>query len=144
MRLGPAGRTFVVLGQRWELPAAAGDGALEVPFLQANLAFSEAYLADEAGSANGFNHDIWGRLYVNDMLWFLLETVRPLLSRDELVAVDGLGGHHNTKFPYNLLASERPIEIVLFHRKKVFRALMSHHTCDISHVLVGVAGQSLQ
>jgi hypothetical protein len=72
-RLGPAGRTFVVMGKRWALDQSATENVLNIPELQANLAFAEAYLADSAGSRGGFNQRSHDRLYINDYVHMILQ-----------------------------------------------------------------------
>jgi hypothetical protein len=71
-RIGPAGRTFVVMGKRWALDQSPTENVFDIPVLQANLAFSEAYLADSAGSGKGFNHRSYDRLYINDYVHAIL------------------------------------------------------------------------
>jgi hypothetical protein len=70
--LGPAGRTFVVLGKRWALDQSPPENVFDIPVLQANLAFAEAYLADSRGSRSGFNRRSYDRLYINDYVHAIL------------------------------------------------------------------------
>ncbi|MCK5268243.1 MAG: hypothetical protein KAR07_08750, partial [Spirochaetes bacterium] len=67
-QIGPAGRSFVVLGSRWPIDKYE-DSVIDVPELQANLAFSEAYIADSIGSQAGFIARSFDSLYINDLMW---------------------------------------------------------------------------
>ena len=103
-------RTFVVLGSRWDLGKAQLGNIFEVPPLQANLAFSEAYLAGAAVSRAGFVQPAFERLYVNDQLWFILSPSKPTLTDDECLNLDKLGAS-NQIFPANVSPDSIPIPI---------------------------------
>jgi hypothetical protein len=134
-RIGPAGRTFVVLGSRWNLTRGTAERVFEVPPLQANLSFAEAYLADHAGNKAGFSHRSYYRLYVNDYLWFVLSISRTALTPAEQSRLDSLGLREQT-FPMNLRSPDSaPISLDIFHRRRTFFSLMSHHACDIRRTL---------
>ena len=136
-RLGAAGRTFIVLGKRWDLGKTDSKRIFEVPPLHANLAFAEAYLADQSGSRGGFLHRTFYRIYVNDFLWLILCAGGSTLSHEKLSRLSTLGDSKE-QFPGNLCApGTDPVSIEIFHRKRVFRSLMSHHVCDISKTLRG-------
>ena len=64
IKSGPGGRTILVYGDRWEVPACE-DEVLNVDKLQANVAFAEATKADSAGSRSGLKRKA---MYVNDRL----------------------------------------------------------------------------
>jgi len=134
-RLGPAGRTFVVLGKRWDLGKVRSRRVFEVPPLQANLAFAEAYAADQAGSKKGFSHRTCSRVYLNDYVWFVLRAGFPTLKsgqQSRLAELGTPGGH----FPLNLNPNDaKPIPIEIFHRLRNFHSVMSHHACDIAKAL---------
>ena len=120
-RLGPGGRTFVVLGKRWELLGPAAEGVVDVAPLQANLAFAEAYLADKAGSAAGFSHSSWSRMYINDHLQAILVHAGILLHPEELEKLGGSG----VSFPKSLeTENAKPVRVVTFHRD---RYDLQHH-----------------
>jgi len=136
-RLGPAGRTFVVLGKRWDLGKARSDRVFEVPPLQANLAFAEAYAADQAGSRYGFSHRTYYRMYLNDYVWFVLRAAHHTLSPEQQSRLAELGSR-TKNFPYNLsFPDAKPIALEIFHRLRTFHSVMSHHTCDITKALDG-------
>jgi hypothetical protein len=133
-RLGPAGRTFVVLGKRWELGAVDSEQVFEVPPLQANFAFAEAYLADRAGSKHGFSHRTYYRMYLNDYLWFILVAGYQTVSLEKQLLLSALGGAE--AFPNNLSSPDsRVIEVEIFHRLRRFYSVMSHHACELSNAL---------
>ena len=134
-RMGPAGRTFVVLGVRWTLDSSSAENIFDVPPLQANLAFAEAYLAEAAGARSGFNHRSFYRLYINDYVWFVLRSASLSLTEDEYSKLCELGLREH-KFPQNLLSPEtQPIPLEIFHRPRTFYSVMSHHTKDIARTL---------
>jgi hypothetical protein len=134
-RLGPAGRTFVVMGKRWDLHRAKSSRIFEVPPLQANLAFAEAYIADRAGSRAGFSHRTYYRMYLNDHVWQILSTTKLSLSQEEWTKLNTLG-FQGRDFPENLCSPDTlPIAVDIFHRTRNFRSVMSHHACDIAKVL---------
>jgi hypothetical protein len=54
-RIGAAGRTFVVMGKRWELGTGPSGPVMEIPHLQANLAFAEAHLAEKPERVAAFH-----------------------------------------------------------------------------------------
>lgn len=74
-RLGPGGRTFLCLGKRWDVPTCENERIQQFDSLHANLAFAEAYAADQAGSKAGFDHTDHRRLYVNDAFKTTLSVV---------------------------------------------------------------------
>jgi hypothetical protein len=136
-RIGPAGRTFVVLGRRWELDPSPSGQVFEIPPLQANLAFAEAYLADSAGSNVGFSHRSYYRMYVNDYTWFILNTVSTALTPQQQLRLGALGAKERP-FPDNLCSpNASPISVDIFHRRRTFYSLMSHHTCKVFGALEG-------
>lgn len=137
--LGQGCRTFIVLGQRWavsEMPPRTN--LADIPELQANMALAEAYTADSIGSAGGFQHSPWDRLYVNDHFWQSLVSASAPLARshstiphNRLQQLDGLGiPNSGAKFPDNL-SRNSPIKVKIFHREREFRSLMSHWVCQI-------------
>lgn len=135
-RLGPAGRTFVVLGKRWDLGKAQSPRVFEVPPLQANLAFAEAYAADKAGSKHGFSHRSYYRVYLNDYLWFILCVGFHQLAAIKQEKLKALASTRK-EFPTNLLSPDsKPITVEVFHRVRTFQSIMSHHACDIGKCLV--------
>jgi hypothetical protein len=134
-RIGPAGRTFVVLGNRWDLGSLKSDRVFEVPPLQANLAFSEAYLADGAGSRAGFSHRSFDRLYVNDHVWFILSAATSTLTGEERSKLDALGSTNET-FPLNLCSPDiKPISLEIFHRRRTFQSVMAQRAVDLARAL---------
>jgi hypothetical protein len=134
-RLGPAGRTFVVLGKRWDLGSTDSEQVFEVPPLHANLAFAEAYAADASGAKHGFSHRTFSRLYVNDYVWFVLVAGHNTLSEDQQKRLSALGDPDKA-FPENFCSRDaKPITLEVFHRQRIFRSLMSHHACDIRGAL---------
>jgi hypothetical protein len=136
-RLGPAGRTFVVLGKRWDLGRAKSDHVFEVPPLHANLAFAEVYAADQAGAKLGFSHRTFYRVYLNDYIWFVFVAGRNTLAREQQTRLAKLGDE-NKEYPFNLCSpNTKPITIEIFHRPRTFHSVMSHHTCDIAKALDG-------
>lgn len=134
-KIGPAGRSFVVLGKRWPVDSH-NDKVTDVPELQANLAFSEAYMADSLGAKAGFSNRAWDSIYINDLMWFLMSTATlSLLGRGASLSENLVGGK-NGSFPENLRApNSLAIETMIFHRKRTFHSVMSHHAIDISKVL---------
>lgn len=131
-KIGPAGRTFVVLGKRWPVDSH-NDSVADVPELQANLAFSEAYMADSYGAKAGFSDSVWSSIYINDHMWFLMSTAPSLVGVGDLLSKNLVGGKGS--FPENIRASSSAIETTIFHRKRKFYSVMSHHARDISKVL---------
>lgn len=134
-RIGPAGRTFVVLGKRWNLGKAKSKRIFEVPPLHANLAFAEAYLADHGGSKAGLFHRSYDRLYLNDHVWFSLIAGHRRLRAKELSSLGSLGTQ-SQEFPFNLCRPNiNPVTIEIFHRQRTFHSVMSQHACRIANVL---------
>lgn len=134
-RLGPAGRTFVVLGKRWDLGKVNSRRVFEVPPLQANLAFAEAYAADQGGSNKGFSHRTYNRVYLNDHLWFLLCAGLHTLKSEQQSRLTELGAR-SRDFPYNLNPDDaKPVPIEIFHRLRNFHSVMSHHARDIAKAI---------
>lgn len=133
-RFGPAGRSFVVLGKRWPINSYSGLVA-DVPELQANLAFSEAYIADSLGAKAGFGGRTWDNIYLNDFMWQLMRIVGHSPKFGNLLSKNLLGGAWGA-FPENILAPDTvEIETTIFHRKRTFHSIMSHHAIDISKAL---------
>jgi hypothetical protein len=133
-RIGAAGRTFVVMGKRWELGTGPSGPIFEIPHLQANLAFAEAHLAEKAGSGAGFSHRSFNRLYVNDLLWFTLVAAHVSLTNEERGRLDQIGLKEKG-WPSNLLSPDAvPVKISLFHRERTFFSMMSHHALDLCSV----------
>lgn len=128
--IGPAGRTFVVIGKRWPIPTL-NDSIVDVPELQANLAFAEAHTADSMGSKHGFGNGVFDNFYVNDYMWFLL--MGGVASWQDIMGnLAGLG-NKDLPFPQNLRpVGSTPIVVNIFHRKRSFFSLMSHHAIDIN------------
>lgn len=137
LKIGPAGRTFVVLGKRWPIPEVS-DTVFDVQELQANLAFSEAHIADSMGSKYGFSGRAWDLLFVNDYMWFLM-MVSGMSIPDIAPSLSALG-KQGESFPKNLIADgTAKIEAEIFHRKRTFFSLLSHHAIDINkHLPPGV------
>jgi len=130
-RLGPAGRTFVVLGSRWDLGKARSHRVFEVPPLQANFAFSEAYAADQAGAKSGFFHRSYQRIYLNDHLWFLLTAGFPSLTANQKARLLKLGLASGS-FPETLQSMDsNPISVQIFHRLRSFHSVMAQHASQI-------------
>jgi len=130
-KLGPAGRTFVVLGQRWAVAASDVD---QVPPLQANVAFAEAYLADQSGSRAGFTHRPSESVYLNDFLWFQLSNSHGRFSPEQQTALDSIGPA-DQDFPTNLRAEGEPIEVSIFHRKRRFYSIVAVNAREIGAAL---------
>lgn len=133
-KLGPGGRTIVVMGKRWDIVEDDVDSN-GVQFLQANLAFSEAYLADSLGSQVGLNNRCYYNLYINDYLWHSLRFAQYDPSRVHELAVNRLQqfGVSGLPFPENLRSPDiAPSTLTLFHRKRQFFSLMSHHVCNLA------------
>jgi hypothetical protein len=134
-RLGPAGRTFVVMGKRWQIDVPHRAQISEPPMLQANLAFAEAYHADKAGSAAGFTHRMLERFYVNDLVYFLLEFSGEFLLPREKAELDRFGTI-GRPFPYSLRTQGADeIEVTIFHRPRKFYSLMSDHVRNMEPIL---------
>ncbi len=133
-RIGPAGRTFVVLGKRWPVTNYE-DNVTDVPDLQANLAFSEAYIADSMGSKAGFTAGAWDSIYINDLMWFFLTLIgKPLSGLSSLLKTFPLC--ETTAFPKCLCASDiKEIETIIFHRKRVFHNINSQLTTGITEFI---------
>ena len=135
-KIGPAGRTFVVLGNRWQVESQ-NDGVEDVPELQANLAFAEAYTADSLGSKCGFTGRCWDSLYVNDLMWHVMNIGLHHNQDVERQICDRISANKNEERWSNKLRvnGKSPIEINVFHRKRLYYALMSHHTIDLLNEL---------
>jgi len=131
-RLGPAGRTFVVLGKRWALDSQSSPQVVDVPPLQANIAFAEAYIADGLGSRAGFNHRHYYRFYVNDYTWLMLQLSTGPLIEDERQKLHELGAG-GLRFPDNIRTSiAEPITVEIFHRKRKFYSLLAPSVRNIA------------
>lgn len=130
-RLGPAGRTFVVLGKRWPL-RTVDDRMTDVLLLQANLAFAEAYTAEAKGSSVGFGGRTFENLFVNDLLWFCLSILPTSLLPADMALLRAVGVG-DKPFPARLQQedSRRPVEVSIFHRPRKFFSLMSHHAINL-------------
>src|SRR5690606_26063762 len=127
------GRTIIVLGKRWKIHEM-DDTSRGIESLQANLAFSEAYLADSMGSQAGLNHRCYFNFYINDYLWHLLRFANhdPQNAHKDLLEILAQYGIPNSTFPESLRSPEiPPADAVIFHRKRQFFSLMSHHVCRI-------------
>jgi hypothetical protein len=133
-RLGPAGRTFVVLGKRWQIEDSGRTSSIfQLPILQANLAFAEAYQADKAGSRAGFSHRPVERMYINDLLHFVLMCTR--LTSVQAGEIERLG-IQGRGFPLNLLTPESDkITVPIFHRTRTFHSVLSHHAYEVNAAL---------
>ncbi|HNP52528.1 MAG TPA: hypothetical protein PKJ85_12150 [Nitrosomonas nitrosa] len=134
-KIGPSGRTFVVLGNRWKIEARS-DGVEDVNELQANLAFAEAYQADVLGNKVGFGGRCWDSLFVNDLLWSTMSV--GLHQRHDIceqILQHLSANKEETHWPKRLLVQKKnPIEVDIFNRRRVFYALMSHHTISLLNV----------
>ena len=132
-RIGPAGRTFIVLGKRWPIENH-DDTIIDVPQLQANLAYAEAYMADLAGSKAGFLGRVWENIYLNDLMCFFLGTIKTCIP-DKINLLNQRLSVKND-FPKSILTPDsQKIELTIFHRKRSFYSIMSHHTIDINRIL---------
>ena len=122
-RIGPAGRTIVVAGHRWPINLEKKGDVADVPELQANLAFSEAYLVDSQGSSIGLRGL---SMYMNDLMYWLLKLgseQSPDVAQKLAVSVD-VGG---IPFPELTQFAQGPnIFAQVFHRKIEYRELHSH------------------
>lgn len=131
--IGPGGRTFIVLGKRWPI-SQLNDGVQDIPELQANLAYAEAYIADSLGSKFGFLGQAWENIYINDNMQFLLSIASASIP-DEIEKLCKLHPTIN-HFPRNIMNQELdPIDVLIFHRKRRFYSLLSHYAKDISEAL---------
>jgi hypothetical protein len=134
-RIGPAGRTFVVLGKRWHLLSLQVPDVIDVPELEANLAFSEAYIADASGSRSGFNHSNLSRMYINDLLQLLLFLASVSLHKDEIGWLHAIS-HGDDKFPQNIYSNPNQAIIVdTFHRKREYFSVLAHYVAKIPRAL---------
>lgn len=129
-KFGPGGRTVIAVGKRW---LVTDESSSVLNQFQANLAFAEAYLAESIGSKGGLNKRCFYNLYVNDYMWHIMSLVRfhsPAIA-DELDKY----GMRDVKFPECMRPTDdknNVLEIEIFHRKRKYYSLMSHHTCDIN------------
>ncbi|EAQ64100.1 hypothetical protein MED121_21061 [Marinomonas sp. MED121] len=135
-KIGPAGRSFIVLGKRWPVKQF-DDQVTDVPELQANLAYSEAYAADTAGSKLGFGGRAWDSIYINDMMWFLMSISKTVIPNEINNLNANLSCSPGVEFPQKIIApkNNKPIEIDIFHRKRTFHCVMSHHAIGISDAM---------
>ena len=132
-KIGPAGRSFIVLGKRWPIPNF-DDEVTDVPELQANLAFSEAYAADAAGSKSGFGGRAWDNIYINDLMWFLMSIAYTCIPDEISYLNSNLSCNPGVSFPDKIIAplNNKPIELTIFHRKRMFYSVMAHHATSIT------------
>ncbi len=135
-RLGPAGRSIICIGKRWNINS-------KCPFLshesiQANLAVAESYIIDSMGNSAGFNQRCFYNFFVNDMVWFVLKVAKASLDSNDVKFLNNVV-RENENFPDNLLSPkvESPIVAKVFHRKREYYSLMSHHVCNIDSFLKG-------
>ncbi|HAU1181799.1 TPA: hypothetical protein JBI17_03405 [Legionella pneumophila] len=132
-QLGPGGRTFIVIGKRWPI-TDYNDEIIDIPVLQTNLAFAEAYIADSMGSKIGFNRKIWENIYINDFTEFLIKTAKIAIPSEMVEHLNKL--HPTTPFPENILTPDAPaIEIPIFHRNRKFFSILSHYAKDINAMI---------
>ena len=135
-RIGPAGRTIVVAGHRWPITLDETDNVEDVPELQANLAFSEAYLVDSQGSSIGLNGL---SMYMNDLMYWLLKLgsdQSPEIAAALASSVDVRG----MKFPELTQFAQGPnVNATVFHRKVEYRQLHSHVVARLRGALDQVA-----
>lgn len=132
-KIGPGGRTFIILGKRWPINEYKSDGINDIPTLQANLAFAEAYIADNLGKKAGFSQRIWENIYINDYMEHLLSTSKIVIP-DQISLLKTIRPTDN--FPKNIMTPDTaPIEVEIFHRKRKFFSIMSHYAKDISSIL---------
>ncbi len=136
-KIGPAGRSFIVLGKRWPVPSYE-DQVTDVAELQANLAYSEAYAADTAGSKAGFSGRSWDNIYINDMMWFLMSIAKIVIPNEISKLNNNLTCNPGTEFPNKIIAplNDKPIELNIFHRKRTFYSVMSHHAISINDAML--------
>lgn len=122
-RIGPAGRTIVVAGHRWPIDNDENDSVTDVPELQANLAFSEAYLMDAQGAKVGLKGM---SMYINDLYFWLLklgaegnpEIAKELISSPDIT---------NSPFPAWInYAMGSDIKTTIFHREVEYKPVHSH------------------
>lgn len=143
-RLGPAGRTFVILGERWEVSRSARINTL--PALQANLAFAEANIANTKGNQQ-FRGRWFERFYINDYLWDYLgdlkvldhsfqSPIEPFVSEKDRRRLESMGSKGG-RFPRNLHSSEggeiTPIPLDIFYRRREFYSLNAIHVLGLEH-----------
>jgi hypothetical protein len=141
-RIGPAGRTFVVIGKRWHVEPLSSPGVIDVPQLEANLAFAEAYAADSIGSRAGFTHSNLGRMYINDHLQFLLFLSSVGLTREDMGWLETISSPPEP-FPQNIYTKPvQPITVDTFHRKREYFSVRAHHVANISRALARAKLQS--
>ncbi|WP_392537858.1 hypothetical protein [Legionella sp. 227] len=138
-QVGPGGRTFIVIGKRWPITDYK-DEIIDIPALQTNLAFAEAYIADSMGSKIGFNRNAWENIYINDFTEFLLKTAKIAIPPKKLEHLNKL--HPTTPFPENILTPNAPvIEIPIFHRRRKFFSILSHYAKDINTMINNAVDQ---
>jgi hypothetical protein len=142
-KIGPGGRTFIVLGKRWPLDESAETNITDVPELQANLAFAEAYIADSYGEKAGFKARPKDRIFVNNPMWSLLKSIQYVSSDSEaIVKLNKMYGESDNNgkdimFPDYLLVDERQIDVQIFHRAKKFRSILGERTKKIIETIRG-------
>lgn len=133
-RIGPASRTFVVIGQRWEIDSSRDHSSIShIPEFQGNMALAEAYQADSLGSKSGFEGIPCDRFYLNDLAWHAVRSgIFPfnIVVREEELKRLNLIGIREKEFPFNLKRRD-PIEVSIFHRKRRFFPVISNHACKI-------------
>lgn len=137
-RIGAAGRTIVTAGHRWPVALKEEDGVIDVPELQANLAFSEAYLVDSYGSKIGLKGL---SMYMNDLMYWLLKLgsqESPDIAErlEQSVEVNGW------KFPELVqFAMGENVEATVFHRKVEYRELHSHVISRLRKMLTTIKSE---
>lgn len=128
-RLGPAGRSVICIGRRWDL--GVENRAVTHRAIQANLAIAEAYMVDGLGSSAGFGNRCFYNFYVNDLIWFVLSVAKLSLDASMMSGLNCLV-HPDGTFPENLRSPDiAPIAATVFHRQRTYYSLMSHHACRL-------------
>lgn len=136
-RIGPAGRTIVVAGHRWPINLEQSDSVADVPELQANLAFSEAYLVDSQGSSIGLNGL---SMYMNDLMFWLLK-LGSEQSPDIAGKLAGSVDVRGTPFPELTQFAQGPnVTATIFHRKVEYCELHSHVISRLRKEIDKIAG----
>jgi hypothetical protein len=131
-RIGPAGRTIVVAGHRWPIENNDSDLVTDVPELQANLAFSEAYILDSLGSSIGLQGL---SMYMNDLFFWLLKLgaeENTLIAKafSDSADVNGMGFPELVQFGQGTNVSAN-----IFHRSVEYRQVHSHVVSRLRRVI---------
>ncbi len=130
-RLGPAGRTIIVLGNRWSIETDDSNEIYDIPELQANLAFSEAFIAETQGENAGFKNRVWENIYINDLIKFYFDISPHFIERRIFERLNKNGIKDKT-FPECIFTPNcEEIEIKIFHRLRKYKSVMAHHLYDI-------------